>query len=444
MTKDCSADISNDTFVTTDMSKQDLKDSEKLGMSIAESNETCIISDISAHDINRTNLTSYNNLCAVDDTHDVTNPLTEKEKGKKEIPNSAQIKRKGKVLLKKFLIFLFSHVGLTCLVIGYSILGAIIFQSLEQGNEKQSRLITTNLRKETLNELWNATYRFNILEKPNWTGQVEHTLRLFEKQIYVATKELGWDGISDEAVGELHWSFTGSLLYSVTVITTIGYGHITPKTAWGRIVTMIYAFFGIPLTLLCLANIGSLLGKGFQIFYNRIPVVRNKRNFGIGHALPLPQTTIRHEKVKGEDGTIIEENKLIVYIPTRTLPPPQHVPIIVCSLLVITYTLIGTLLFHLWETSWDILTSAYFCFITLSTIGFGDVVPGHSLDSWQSQPKQFICAIYLLFGLTLLAMCFDLLQEQVRTFARWFGECLGIVEVEDDEENEEDTEHNMN
>ncbi|CAG2255533.1 unnamed protein product [Mytilus edulis] len=354
MSTDCFTDISNDACVTTDMSIQDLKDSEKLGMSIAESSETCIISDISAHDINRRNSSSYNTVGAGNDTNDVTNP------------------------------------------------------------------------------------------KPNWTGRVENTLRLFEKQIYIATTQLGWDGISDEAVGELHWSFTGSLLYSVTVITTIGYGHITPKTAWGRIVTMIYAFFGIPLTLLCLANIGSLLGKGFQIFYNRIPVVRNKRDFGIGNALPLPATTIQHKKVKGEDGTITEEKNLIVYIPSRTLPPPQHVPIIVCSLLVITYTLIGTLLFHLWETSWDILTSAYFCFITLSTIGFGDVVPGHSLDSWQSQPKQFICAIYLLFGLTLLAMCFDLLQEQVRTFARWFGECLGIVEVEDDEEDEEDTGHNEN
>ncbi|VDI69717.1 potassium channel subfamily K, invertebrate [Mytilus galloprovincialis] len=441
MSTDCFTDISNDACVTTDMSIQDLKDSEKLGMSIAESSETCIISDISAHDINRRNSSSYNTVGAGNDTNDVINPMTEKEKDKKDIPKSAQIKRKGKVLLKKFLIFLFSHVGLTCLVIGYSIFGAIIFQSLEQGNEKQSRIITTNLRKETLNDLWNTTYLPDIFEKPNWTGRVENTLRLFEKQIYIATTQLGWDGISDEAVGELHWSFTGSLLYSVTVITTIGYGHITPKTAWGRIVTMIYAFFGIPLTLLCLANIGSLLGKGFQIFYNRIPVVRNKRDFGIGNALPLPHTTIQHKKVKGEDGTITEEKNLIVYIPSRTLPPPQHVPIIVCSLLVITYTLIGTLLFHLWETSWDILTSAYFCFITLSTIGFGDVVPGHSLDSWQSQPKQFICAMYLLFGLTLLAMCFDLLQEQVRTFARWFGECLGIVEVEDDEEDEEDTEH---
>ncbi|XP_063419180.1 potassium channel subfamily K member 18-like [Mytilus trossulus] len=444
MSTDCSTDISNTACVTTDMSIQDLKDSEKLGMSIAESSETCIVSDISDHDINRKNSSSYNTACASDDINDVINSMTEKEKDKKDSPKSAQIKRKGKVLLKKFLIFLFSHVGLTCLVIGYSIFGAIIFQSLEQGNEKQSRIITTNLRKETLNDLWNTTYLLNIFEKPNWTERVENTLRLFEKQIYKATMQLGWDGRSDEAVGELQWSFTGSLFYSVSVITTIGYGHITPKTTWGRIVTMIYAFFGIPLTLLCLANIGSLLGKGFQIFYNRIPVVRNKRDFGIGTALPLPATTIQHKKVIGEDGTITEEKNLIVYIPSRTLPPPQHVPIIVCSLLVITYTLIGTFLFHLWETSWGILQSAYFCFITLSTIGFGDVVPGHSLDSWQSQPKQFIGVMYLLFGLTLLAMCFDLLQEQVRTFAKWFGEWIGIVEVEDDVEYEEDTEHNSN
>jgi len=41
-------------------------------------------------------------------------------------------------------------------------------------------------------------------------------------------------------------------------------------------------------------------------------------------------------------------------------------------------------LFGLWEPEWDVLVGSYFCFVTLSTIGFGDVVPGTSLDAWSS------------------------------------------------------------
>jgi hypothetical protein len=132
------------------------------------------------------------------------------------------MKQKGLIVLKRFLVFLFSHVGLTCLVVCYSIFGAFIFQKLEQWNEKESRVITSKLRNDTLGKLWNLTKYNNILRKPNWTDQAETVLRSFEKEIYIATKQLGWDGISNEAVGELQWSFTGSLLYSVTVITTIG------------------------------------------------------------------------------------------------------------------------------------------------------------------------------------------------------------------------------
>ena len=69
----------------------------------------------------------------------------------------------------------------------------------------------------------------------------------------------------------------------------------------------------------------------------------------------------------------------------------------------------------------------YFCFITLSTIGFGDYVPGTSLHA-DSQGKMVLCALYLLVGLALLAMCFDLMQEEVRRKFRVLGTKIGLFD----------------
>jgi len=91
-----------------------------------------------------------------------------------------------------------------------------------------------------------------------------------------------------------------------------------------------------------------------------------------------------------------------------------RVPLTVSLLLIGGYVLLGALLFGLWESEWDILVGSYFCFVTLSTIGFGDVVPGTSLDEWSSTPKLVLCSMYVVCGLAMLAMCFDLMQEQVR------------------------------
>ena len=43
-----------------------------------------------------------------------------------------------------------------------------------------------------------------------------------QKDVFKAVTEAGWDGRVEDYTGISDWSFTGSLLYSVTVITTIG------------------------------------------------------------------------------------------------------------------------------------------------------------------------------------------------------------------------------
>lgn len=54
----------------------------------------------------------------------------------------------------------------------------------------------------------------------------------------------------------------------------------------------------------------------------------------------------------------------------------------------------GTVLFGVWE-GWQMDTAAYYCFITISTIGFGDVVP--NLTKTEND--------YKLIAVCVLAFC---------------------------------------
>lgn len=124
------------------------------------------------------------------------------------------------VCFRKSITFLFSQIGLCSFVVGYSILGGFIFMKLEAPFELQARDSMTQLRKNYVDELWNLTRFNNVLHPMNWSKEAEKILQQFQTNIYKATKQKGWDGKDGEA--DSQWSFAGALLYSITVITTIG------------------------------------------------------------------------------------------------------------------------------------------------------------------------------------------------------------------------------
>ncbi len=107
------------------------------------------------------------------------------------------------------------------------------------------------------------------------------------------------------------------------------------------------------------------------------------------------------------------------------------VPISICLIIITGYIFAGAMLFTMWE-DWDYITGSYFCFITLSTIGFGDIVPGTDMSEWASHEKLVLCALWLAFGLSLLAMCFNLMQEEVKEKCRWAGQKLGLLRDDDE------------
>ncbi|XP_046568719.1 TWiK family of potassium channels protein 18-like [Haliotis rubra] len=337
-----------------------------------------------------------------------------------EIRRSDRMKKNLISFAKKFLVFMVSQVGLTCLVIGYSIMGGFIFMKLEAEQEIQNKVEVGFTRQFYVKRLWDVTQNLNILFEANWSASADEIFQDFQQNIYKTVRETGWDGTETEEASE--WTYAGALLYSVTVITTIGYGHLTPRTFWGRLATIIYAIVGIPLTLLCLTNIGTFMAKCFRFFWKKIPRCRCEKRSYQGRILHRKSDRGRTSYTYGNEETVDS----VVESPPEQNNTLVRIPIFVCLLLLAGYIFLGAMLFTLWEPEWNYLEGSYFCFITLSTIGFGDYVPGYHHDSWHNQAKRVSCTLYLLFGLALISMCFDLIQSEVREIFKGLARAMGI------------------
>lgn len=380
-------------------------------------------------------------------------------------------------ICKRFLTFLFSSLGLCSAVVAYSILGGFIFQKLEAPNEIQKRHYVSSRREAFAKQLWQYVEDSNrvIFYEENFTRDAIRILTEYQNVVLEA-KKAGWDGADDNVDVPPQWSYAGSLLYSVTVITTIGYGHIAPKTSNGQLVTIFYALFGIPLTLLCLANMGRFLGGWFRLLYknfcklctwlfcppedsftkrkmpnsksrisqesdplqtradpdmdrNTLKVVPLNSSGKHRNTSKRSLSRSRSSSPAPNDINIIIEDADKPKIKPKIKTEDIRVPIFVSLMIISLYVFGGALMFSMWE-DWNYLEGSYFCLITLSTIGFGDYVPGSisRTESEDSMQKLIICCVYLLFGLSIIAMCFDLMQEEVRAKFKWLGTKIGLLD----------------
>ncbi|XP_026740320.1 potassium channel subfamily K member 15 [Trichoplusia ni] len=360
--------------------------------------------------------------------------------------------------VRGLLAFLFSNVGVIVLVVAYTIAGAFMFQAIEGGSEMALDKQMSRARTNISQYLWhNVTLALNLFNETEVKERISSELVHYQSTIVSAVHK-GWDG----GRSSRQWSFSSAFLYSLTVITTIGYGHLSPKTDWGKIITILYALLGMPLFLLYLTNVGELLARWFKCIYalaclcrgcpgftkRRVARLRPQYELSEAESIERPPAWRGSSDVTPEDPPPRGYDRRVEYY--RSMSAPQRaaspapraarrglsvparrsaslssdfsyvtfdaqaitVPISVCVTIMVGYIMFGSMIFGMWE-KWDQLDGSYFCFISLSSIGFGDFVPGERVYTARIETSFIVCSLYLMLGMALVAMCFNLMQEQV-------------------------------
>uniref|UniRef100_A0A5F8GVH7 Potassium channel domain-containing protein n=1 Tax=Monodelphis domestica TaxID=13616 RepID=A0A5F8GVH7_MONDO len=166
-----------------------------------------------------------------------------------------------------------------------------------------------------------------------------------------------------------NWDFVNSLFFVGSIVSTIGYGILCPKTTGGQLFCVIFAFFGIPLNIIFLQHVGKALSR----LSAKLVKCLNRQE-------------MNEKKSRFLTLLIFLMSGIIIFF---GLPP-----FVFCS-----------------TEGWTYNEGLYFTFITLSTVGFGDYVVGGQPGRKYFPYYRTLMAVWIFFGLAWIALLFNLLAR---------------------------------
>uniref|UniRef100_A0A3Q1BVQ3 Potassium channel domain-containing protein n=1 Tax=Amphiprion ocellaris TaxID=80972 RepID=A0A3Q1BVQ3_AMPOC len=175
------------------------------------------------------------------------------------------------------------------------------------------------------------------------------------------------------------WDMASAFFFCGTIITTIGFGNLSPRTWYGQLFCVCYALVGIPMFGILLAGVGDHMG-----------------------------TVLRRAVAKIEN----------LFLKRKVRPTTVRVISAVLSILIgcLIFLAVPTVVFHQVE-DWTFLESLYFVVITLTTVGFGDYVPGTDTQT-QGQIFKPLVLLWIVFGLAYFASILTMIGNWLRVLSK--------------------------
>jgi len=247
----------------------------------------------------------------------------------------------------------YTIVAVALIVAGYVVIGGVIYSYLEKDNEAR-------VREEVLKDIG------TFLEE-NSCLSIEDIGTL-----QALTREMRATGISVDSSGQLatntKWDIRTALFVSLQIIATLGFPASAPQSDGGRAFTIPFAIFGIPLFLITAIGMGTFLNSLAEFI--RVQVVSRCTN-----------------------GCAVDCGALVF----RT--------IVIAIFGIVLFMIIPSIIFAQIEP-WSYGDAFYFSFITLATIGFGDLIPSYNDVTWMTEEYRNWYRLAIAFWILILSSWF--------------------------------------
>ncbi|GMT08967.1 hypothetical protein PFISCL1PPCAC_264, partial [Pristionchus fissidentatus] len=299
--------------------------------------------------------------------------------------------RKGRLLDRIYnIVTLGGRIPCVVLIV-YTIAGGLIFRHLEMGEDVARRHQYGQESEYAVNQMLDRMLEVKCHDqvlKKNRQEQIRHA----KDAIYWFLDHLNLTEVIASRSEETPWTLLGSMFYAGQLYTTIGYGIPTTQTREGQMVSIFYILFGIPIFLVALKQVGQSLSVQLKKGYRKLRrKLKNKHKNDKDPEKNPEEFMDEKEKEKRRAA-----NKLATML--------TQIPIAFGLLL--GWILISACLLTCWETQWGLTTSVYFYFVSISTVGLGDIIPTNN-------EMLVVNFLLILIGLAMLSMCLNLLQTLI-------------------------------